>query len=177
MSKILFSGMSWNLFSRIFSNGSQLLIYFVLARLLSPTDFGVIAIVLVFINISTIFANAGLGSAIIQNKVYDKDKFNTIYILSISFGIIISSILYVFSPFISSFFPSDADLVFLIRFTIPLIIFNSINSIQINYYMYYILVFGKRPSTTLRSQAIDKNEVFIVKRIILVIYEIHNMLL
>ena len=132
MSKILFTGMSWNLFSRIFSNGSQLLIYFVLARLLSPTDFGVIAIVLVFINISTIFANAGLGSAIIQNKLYDKDKFNTIYVLSISFGIIISSILYVFSPFISSFFPSDVDLVFLIRFTIPLIIFYSINSIQIS---------------------------------------------
>jgi O-antigen/teichoic acid export membrane protein len=43
LNKVALNGMSWNLFSRIFSNGSQLVIYFVLARLLNPTDFGVIA--------------------------------------------------------------------------------------------------------------------------------------
>ena len=97
LNKVALNGMSWNLFSRIFSNGSQLVIYLVLARLLNPTDFGVIAIVLVFINISNIFSVAGLGAAIIQNEEHDKEKFDTIYFTSTSLGILTCVFLYFFS--------------------------------------------------------------------------------
>ncbi|MFD3293602.1 lipopolysaccharide biosynthesis protein [Aquirufa sp. KTFRIE-69F] len=127
-----FNGMSWNLFTRIFSNGVQLIIYFLLARLLNPTDFGVIAIILVFVNISNIFAIAGLGAAIIQNTDYNKEKFDTIYILSSSLGILICTILYFSAPFIGLLYSTEFDLVFLIRISTPLVIFNSINSIQIS---------------------------------------------
>jgi len=130
LSRLAFNGMSWNLFTRIFSNGVQLVIYFVLARLLNPNDFGVIAIILVFVNISNIFAIAGLGAAIIQNDVYDKEKFDTIYIVSSSLGILISVILFFLAPYIGLHYTSEFDLVFLIRISTPLIIFNSINSIQ-----------------------------------------------
>jgi teichuronic acid exporter len=130
LNKVALNGMSWNLFSRIFSNGSQLVIYFVLARLLNPTDFGVIAIVLVFINISNIFSIAGLGAAIIQNEEHDKEKFDTIYFTSTSLGILTCVFLYFSAPFIAQFYKSDADLVFLIRISSPIVIFNSINSIQ-----------------------------------------------
>lgn len=130
LNKAALSGMSWNLFSRIFSNGSQLVIYFVLARLLNPTDFGVIAIVLVFINISNIFAIAGLGAAIIQNEEYNKKKSDTIYFTSTSLGIIICVLLYFAAPFIAQLYDTEADLVLLIRISSPIVIFNSINSIQ-----------------------------------------------
>lgn len=130
LNKIALNGMSWNLFSRMFSNSSQLFIYFVLARLLNPTDFGVIAIVLVFINVSNIFSIAGLGAAIIQNEEHDKEKFDTIYFTSTFLGILTCVFLYFSAPFISQFYKSDADLVFLIRISSPIVIFNSINSIQ-----------------------------------------------
>lgn len=127
-----FNGMSWNLFTRIFSNGAQLAIYFVLARLLNPSDFGIIAIILVFINISNVFAIAGLGAAIIQNDEYNKEKFDTIYIVSFSLGILISVILYFLAPYFGRLYTSEFDLPFLIRISIPLVIINSINSIQIS---------------------------------------------
>lgn len=130
LNKVALNGISWNLFSRIFSNGSQLVIYFVLARLLNPTDFGVIAIVLVFINVSNIFSIAGLGAAIIQNEEHDKEKFDTIYFTSTFLGILTCVFLYFSAPFIAQFYKSDADLVFLIRISSPIVIFNSINSIQ-----------------------------------------------
>ena len=130
LNKVALNGMTWNLFSRIFSNGSQLFIYFFLARLLNPTDFGVIAIVLVFINVSNIFSIAGLGAAIIQNEEHDKEKFDTIYFTSTFLGILTSVFLYFSAPFIAQFYKSDADLVFLIRISSPIVIFNSINSIQ-----------------------------------------------
>jgi len=130
LNKAVVSGMSWNLFSRIFSNGSQLVIYFVLARLLNPTDFGVIAIVLVFVNISNIFAIAGLGAAIIQNEEYNKEKFDTIYFTSTSLGIFICIFLYFSAPLIAQLYKTEADLVLLIRISSPIVIFNSINSIQ-----------------------------------------------
>ncbi len=130
LNKVALNGMSWNLFSRIFSNGSQLVIYFVLARLLNPTDFGVIAIVLVFINISNIFSIAGLGAAIIQNEEHDKEKFDTIYFTSTFLGILTCVILYFSAPFIAQLYKSEADLVFLIRISSPIVIFNSINAIQ-----------------------------------------------
>jgi teichuronic acid exporter len=130
VTKLLANGISWNLFARIFSNGCQLVIYFVLARLLTPTDFGIIAILLVFVNISNIFAIAGLGAAIIQADKYDKDKFDTIYIISGILGILVCFVLFISAPFIARFYSSDYDLAFLIRISTPAIIFNSINSIQ-----------------------------------------------
>jgi teichuronic acid exporter len=130
MSKIVTNAFSWNLISKIFTNGSQLLIYFVLARLLNPTDFGVIAIVLVFISISNVFAIAGLSAAIIQNKENDKEKFDTIYFISTFFGVLVCIILYFSAPFIAKFYKTEFDLVLLIRISSPIVIFNSINSIQ-----------------------------------------------
>ena len=50
--KFVYTGMLWQAFNRIGSNGIQFLIYLILARLLQPNDFGIIAILSVFINFS-----------------------------------------------------------------------------------------------------------------------------
>jgi O-antigen/teichoic acid export membrane protein len=132
MSRIAINALSWNLISKIFANGGQLAIYFVLARLLTPSDFGTIAIVLVFINVSNIFAIAGLGAAIIQNHTYDKEKFDTIYFTSLIFSLFVILILFFLAPVISNFYNSNSniDLKSLIRISLPIIVLNSINSIQ-----------------------------------------------
>jgi teichuronic acid exporter len=130
MSRTAVNAISWNLISKIFANVGQLAIYFVLARLLTPSDFGIIAIVLVFINVSNIFAIAGLGAAIIQNEKYDKEKFDTIYFTSLILALLVSSLLYFLAPIIAKFYNTDFDLKLLIRISLPIVVFNSINSIQ-----------------------------------------------
>lgn len=125
-------GVTWNLANRLVSNLGQLTIYFVLARLLSPGDFGIIAILGVFVNLSRVFGNAGLGSSIIQDGKFDQEKFSSIFTSSLVISLLIGILMYFIAPFISSFYSEVEDLTFYIRLSIPTIIFGTLNSIQIS---------------------------------------------
>ena len=74
----------------------SLIVMAVLARLLRPDDFGVMAIATVIINFFNIFTNIGFSSAIIQNKRLTPKDINNIYMFTIWLGIILS-ILFFFS--------------------------------------------------------------------------------
>lgn len=63
------SGILWKLAERTGAQAITFLLSIILARLLSPNDYGVIAILLVFITIADVFVNAGFGSALIQKKM------------------------------------------------------------------------------------------------------------
>lgn len=125
-------GISWNLANRLTSNIGQLVIYFVLARLLTPSDFGIIAVVTVFVNLSRIFSNAGLGASIVQQKKIDTVIYSSIFMSSFYISLIIGFLLFCLSPYISSFYPEIEELSFYIRVSIPAILFGTINSIQIS---------------------------------------------
>ena len=74
----------------------SLIVMAVLARLLRPDDFGVMALATVIINFFNIFTNIGFSSAIIQNKRLTPKDINNIYMFTIWLGIILS-ILFFFS--------------------------------------------------------------------------------
>ena len=78
-----FSGFVWQLANRIGTNGMQFLTYIILARLLQPEDFGVIAIVVVFINFSNILVNSGFGTALVQAKNVDDIDYSSVLYMSI----------------------------------------------------------------------------------------------
>ena len=128
--KTAIKGISWNLANRLTSNIGQIVIYFVLARLLTPSDFGIIAVVAVFVNLSRVFSNAGLGASIVQQKKIDSVIYSSIFMSSFYISLIISLVLFCFSPYISSFYPEIEDLSLYIRLSIPAILFGTLNSIQ-----------------------------------------------
>lgn len=76
----------------------------VLARLLTPDDFGVVAISTVFINFFNIFTNIGISSAIVQFKDLTKKEINEIYMFTIWSGILLSALFAASAPFISSYY-------------------------------------------------------------------------
>ncbi|MCH4168059.1 MAG: lipopolysaccharide biosynthesis protein [Streptococcaceae bacterium] len=67
----------------------QFIINVVLSRILSPADFGVVAIVQVFLTFFQMFATAGMGPAIIQNKDLDEDDYGILFNYSAILAIIL----------------------------------------------------------------------------------------
>ena len=64
----VFSGFAWSFGERILAQVVSFAVSVVLARMLAPSEYGIIAMVLVFINIADVFAHGGFGEALVQKK-------------------------------------------------------------------------------------------------------------
>ena len=71
MKHTIISSLSWKFLERGVTQGIQFVISIILARLLSPSDYGVLALILIFIAIANVFVQSGLNSSLIQKKVVD----------------------------------------------------------------------------------------------------------
>lgn len=104
----------WTFLDKFSSQIVSFIIGVVLARLLSPSDFGIIGIVTIFISLSNVFVDAGFSNAIIRKKDNTKEDLSTAFHLNVIIGIFIYVCLYVISPYISIFF-DESILIPLIR--------------------------------------------------------------
>ena len=64
----VFSGLIWKFGERITAQLISLLVSIILARLLSPDEYGAVAIVMIFITLANVFVSSGFGNALIQKK-------------------------------------------------------------------------------------------------------------
>ena len=101
--KIL-SGFIWRFAERFGAQGVQVIVSIVLARILAPTDYGIIALMNVFISILNIFVSCGLANALIQKKDADDTDFSTVFYTNIFFCTILYLILFLGAPFIAKFY-------------------------------------------------------------------------
>ncbi len=112
--KQVISNFSWRYMGKM---GAQFISFFVtiiLARLIAPADFGLIAIVTIFTTFLNVFVDSGLGSALIQKKNADNIDFSTVFFFNIVASLLLYTILYISTPFISSFY-DNAQLTPLLR--------------------------------------------------------------
>ena len=96
-------GFYWFGLEKIITFSLVFFITMVLSRLLTPKDFGVVAAVQIVISFADIFSFLGVGPAIIQKKELIDDDIVTANILNLLFGVVVYSIIFVFSKVISSF--------------------------------------------------------------------------
>lgn len=119
----------WSFLEQGGSKVIQLVVQIVLARILSPSAFGVLAILLVVTQIADSVAQSGLGMALIQKGNVSDESYSTAWWLSIS----LAAVLYVFvllgAPTIASFY-NMPELVTYLRVLGLIVFFNSANSIQ-----------------------------------------------
>ncbi|WP_026889102.1 lipopolysaccharide biosynthesis protein [Clostridium beijerinckii] len=99
---------------------TQLIINSVLARLLMPEEFGVIAIITVFISFFSILGDMGVGPAIIQNKFLGDKEISDIFKFSVAGALVISIGFYLFSYIIAFFYTNEIyiKLGFLLSFSV-----------------------------------------------------------
>jgi len=82
----------------------SIIITAVLARLLTPSEYGIVAIVMVFITFFTYLADFGIGPALIQNKELEKEDIESIFSVSILIAVILSALFYFSAGIISQFY-------------------------------------------------------------------------
>ena len=101
----------------------------ILARLLSPTDYGTVALLTIFTAIAGVLADSGFGNALIQKKDADELDFNSVFYLSLGLASILYAILFVIAPWVADFYDIP-ELSKILRTISISLFFNSINSIQ-----------------------------------------------
>ncbi len=108
------SGVKWSAFSKFGRQGTQLVTTIILARLLKPTDFGLVSMAMVVIGFLNIFKDLGTSSAVIQRKNISEDLLSSIYWVNVFFGLLITLAIYIIAPIISEFY-NDKNITSLLR--------------------------------------------------------------
>ena len=98
------SGMIWNAVERFGTAFFLFISNIVLARLLSPDDFGCIGMLLVFINISDAIVDGGFDSALIQKESPTPTDYSTIFYWNIVLSIFLYILFFLAAPLISSYY-------------------------------------------------------------------------
>ena len=97
-------GVLWSAVDIFAVQGAQFVISIVLARLLMPEDFGLIGMISVFIVLSQVFIDSGMGSGLIQKKDRSELDFSTVFIFNFFVSLIFYFILFLSSSWISDFY-------------------------------------------------------------------------
>lgn len=103
MSKV-FSGLIWKFFERFGTVGIQFIIQIILARLLSPDDYGAIALITVFITVSNVFVQNGFNTALIQRQDVTEEDYSSVFWVSMLVALVCYIVLVILSPFIADFY-------------------------------------------------------------------------
>ena len=100
----LLHGVVWNFVEKLLIRGVSFVIGIILARLLSPSDYGLIGMLAVFITISNVFIEGGLAKALIQRKGCQDIDYSTAFVANVGMSICIYLALFFCSPFIAVFY-------------------------------------------------------------------------
>lgn len=133
----------WKLFERLSVQIVQFVVTIVLARLLLPTEYGVVALIAIFIQLCDVIIEGGLNTALIQKKNADNTDFSTIFFASLSVSVLLYAIMYFCSHAIANFY-NKAELVPIIRvlcLSLPFYAFNSIQRAYVSKHMLFQKLF------------------------------------
>src|SRR5437016_2831326 len=97
-------GLVWIGGGKVVYAGLRLLVLAILARLLSPADFGIVGAALVVVGFSAIFSQLGLAPAIVQRPVLERRHLEAAFSASVLFGLLLGVLLWVSAPFAARFF-------------------------------------------------------------------------
>ncbi|MGL5278332.1 MAG: lipopolysaccharide biosynthesis protein [Cetobacterium sp.] len=123
------SSLIWKLLERTGVQGVQFVTQIVLARLLSPKDYGVIAIIMIFIALANVFIQSGFSIALIQKKDTDDADYSSVFYLSLGLAGVLYVILYICAPTIANFYKMS-ELVNILRVLSLTLFLGAFNSIQ-----------------------------------------------
>ena len=125
----IISSLFWKLMERGGTQGIQFVVQIILARILVPKDYGIIALIAIFITISNVFVQSGLNTALIQKKDADEVDFSSVFYLSLAIAGMLYVVLFFAAPLIAAFY-GIFQLVPVLRVLSIILFFGAFNSIQ-----------------------------------------------
>ena len=97
-------GIVWSAVERFSLQGMQFLIGIILARLLSPSDFGMIGMLSIFLSVSQTFIDCGFSNALIRQKDASVKDYGTAFVINFAISLLAFAILFFAAPFVASFY-------------------------------------------------------------------------
>lgn len=123
------NGVLWNFCELTLRRGSGAITTLVLAWFLTPSDFGLIAMMAVFLALANSMVTGGLGQALIRKVNASEIDFDTVFLANIFFAFIVYGLLFVSSPSIAAFYQEPA-LVEMVRVVGIVLYFNAATVVQ-----------------------------------------------
>lgn len=108
------SGVMWSAIERFSLQGVQFVMQLVMARLLLPSDYGMIAMLTIFLQIAQAFIDSGFTNALIQKKDRTEVDYSTVFYFNIIIALLFYCILFVSAPLIAKFY-NMPDLILVMR--------------------------------------------------------------
>lgn len=127
------NGIAWSAFDKFAVQGIQFVIGIILARLLIPSDYGLIGMLTIFISISQIFIDSGFSKALIQKKDRKDEDYYTVFYFNLVVSLLLYLILFISAPYIASFY-NEPDLLLVTRILALVLILNAFSVVQIAKY-------------------------------------------
>lgn len=131
-SKSILSNFIWRFAERCGAQLVSFIVSIVLARILAPEDYGMIALVTVFTAILQVFVDSGLGTALIQKKEADDLDFSSVFFFNFAVCIILYLGLFISAPLIAQFYDNN-KLICIIRIIGLTIVVSGVKGIQQSY--------------------------------------------
>ncbi len=125
------SGVFWSSIQRVGTMGITFVSNIILARILSPEDYGCIAMLMIFISLANTFIDGGFGSALIQKKNPTDEDYSTIFYWNIFLSVLLYIVLYILAPLISEFYNMPL-LTKILRLQGVVLFFNALTIVQQN---------------------------------------------
>ena len=132
--KNVISNLIWKFAERITAQLVTVIVTIVLARILSTDEFGLVALIMVFITIANVFVSNGFGNALIQKKDSDDLDFSSVFYANIVISIIIYMILFFVAPYVASLYdyPALKNALRVLAIRIPVAAINSIQQAYVS---------------------------------------------
>lgn len=124
-----FKGVLWNVFGKVISQSMGFAMGIVLARMIAPRDYGLIAIAMVVVGITSSIIEGGFGAALIRKMNPTAKDYSTVFWINIVIVFFLYLIIYLFAPGIEAFYDAE-NLTIIIRFLAIGLILSGLTSIQ-----------------------------------------------
>ena len=122
-------GLYWTFFNNFANYGVQFVVSIILARLLSPEDYGITALPAIFIAVAGTLVNSGFGTALVRKPTINDKDLSTAFYYSITVGIVLYSALFFSAEWIADFYNAPI-LSSVLKFTALGLLFGPISSVQ-----------------------------------------------
>jgi len=125
---------AWRMGEGLIAEGMTFVVSMILARLLMPEEFGIVALSGIFLAIFSVFANCGLGQALIQKKEVDDLDANTVFYAGLGLSVVLYVVLFCGAPLVAKIFkqPMVAPLMRVSGLTLFLSSYNSVQTAEIS---------------------------------------------
>lgn len=123
------SGVRWSILENILTQLFGFLIGIVLARLLTPSDYGTVGVLVIFIAIANVFVDCGFAIGLIRKNNRTEEDLSTAFYFNVIIGLISYGIMFFIAPLVADFFRMPI-LVILLRVLALCLLFNSFSLVQ-----------------------------------------------